>query len=180
MLARVSNLHGSAGDHTSPLEAALKHESRDVVTMLLYHGVKPSADRQRADLLKLASEADDRPLVDQAIVLGAHDDLAKFCGSGHRAVVILLLDADANVDASDGNDRYPLVEACASGHADIVSLLLEHGADANCPRSPTTSPLQITSDRQRWMICRILLGCGADMRRRDGRLPWQILTGLCH
>ena len=49
--------------------------------------------------------------------------------AGRTAVVRLLLDRGAQIDAMDAGHRTALMAAAASGHTEVVKLLLERGAD---------------------------------------------------
>ena len=50
---------------------------------------------------------------------------------GYAAIVALLLDRSAYIDAGSPNQTTPLMMAAKDGHAEVVKLLLEEGADAS-------------------------------------------------
>ena len=47
---------------------------------------------------------------------------------GHDAIVSILLDRGANIDAVDGFKRTALIWAAKEGHEKVVALLLDRGA----------------------------------------------------
>ena len=51
--------------------------------------------------------------------------------NGHLAVVRLLIEQNAEVDARTSTNSTPLITAVFSGHLDIVRCLVENGADVN-------------------------------------------------
>lgn len=53
---------------------------------------------------------------------------AAVCG-GDVAIVLLLLDSGASIDALDLEGVTPLIQAARMGHADVVKVLVERGAD---------------------------------------------------
>ena len=50
---------------------------------------------------------------------------------GHKEVVELVIDKDADVNAKDWMSRTPLHNAALDGHKEIVELLIAKGADVN-------------------------------------------------
>jgi uncharacterized protein len=50
------------------------------------------------------------------------------CASGHREIVIALLDSGANIQSKNKNNRGAVQLANDAGHADVVSRLREKGA----------------------------------------------------
>lgn len=51
-----------------------------------------------------------------------------FASEGNVALVHLILDSGAEVDALDSSGETPLVRACVSGHALVAAALLDRGA----------------------------------------------------
>ncbi|KKO96409.1 ankyrin repeat domain-containing protein, partial [Trichoderma harzianum] len=60
---------------------------------------------------------------------------------GHRAVVKLLVEKGADIDAKDGGGRTPLLWATYNGHKAIVELLVEKGADIEAKDNYGRTPL---------------------------------------
>ena len=59
--------------------------------------------------------------------------------NGHTAVVQLLLEAGAEKDARDSEDRTALMEASRNGHISVVQLLVDAGAER--PKWPSACVL---------------------------------------
>ena len=64
--------------------------------------------------------------------------------AGRTDIVQLLLDAGADVEASDKYGRTPLHTACEFGNTTTVQLLLEQGADPNARNKWDRTPLDLT------------------------------------
>jgi len=75
----------------------------------------------------------DIPITVAGVEAVAHDDrIAIRCGvDSRKAVVALLLDKGADVNAKGRENSTPLHMAAAMGHKDVVALLLDKGADVN-------------------------------------------------
>ena len=63
--------------------------------------------------------------------------------TGHTALLRLLLDSHADVNASDDFEDEPLHAAAWAGSVDICQLLLQHGAAVNAPGHADETPLEI-------------------------------------
>ena len=66
-----------------------------------------------------------------AVNARAHDDMTPLhfsASAGHIAVVRVLADGRAYLDATDGHGVTPLAAAARAGHAGAVAELLVHGA----------------------------------------------------
>ncbi|KAH7117332.1 hypothetical protein EDB81DRAFT_243041 [Dactylonectria macrodidyma] len=88
---------------------------------------------------------------------------------GHRAVVKLLLEKGAKIEAKDsGHGRTPLLWAAVNGHEDIVKLLLEKGADVEAKDSEDgQTPLSWAAENGHEDIVKLLLEKGADVEAKD-------------
>jgi ankyrin repeat protein len=62
---------------------------------------------------------------------------------GHKDVVEILLQQNANVDMQDRNGRTALHEAVVQGHKDVAEILLQRNADINLRDSDETTALQL-------------------------------------
>eukprot|EP00741_Cyanophora_paradoxa_P007978 tig00000133_g7718.t1 len=82
--------------------------------------------------------------------------------NGHGAVVRLLLERGAPVDAKDKSGLTALSFAARNGHVDVARLLLERGADPALPCGPSSlQPLRIAAMNGHGAVVRLLLECGA-------------------
>ncbi|KAK7428976.1 hypothetical protein QQZ08_004488 [Neonectria magnoliae] len=96
---------------------------------------------------------------------------------GHRAVVKLLLEKGAEIEAKDSeHGRTPLSWAARNGHEAIVKLLLEKGANFKSKDEDGTTPLSLAAGDGHEAIVKLLLEKGADVESEaeDGETPlWQ-------
>ena len=98
--------------------------------MARYKGTMEDACRigDLQTVIKLVTK--DRKLAKQADEIGI-TPLHRACANNHMAVVELLLEMEADVNAIDKYGDAPLKKAAYSGHSDIVNILVNHGADVN-------------------------------------------------
>jgi ankyrin repeat protein len=87
---------------------------------------------------------------------------------GHEAVVELLLDMSADVNAQGGHYGNALYAASAGGQEAVVKLLLDKGADANAPGAYYDNVLQAASYGGHETVVNLLLDKGADVNVRGG------------
>ncbi len=80
-----------------------------------------------------------------------------------RAIVQLLLDAGAEIDAADQYGDTPLQAAAAAGNVEVVKLLVKAGANQNAARGGGRSALFEASMRGHAGIVRTLLQAGTDV-----------------
>lgn len=81
---------------------------------------------------------------------------------GHNAVVEILLEANADIDAKTPSSKItPLYMACHEGHIDVVHTLLEHGAKIDERSYEGLTALCIASAKGYTEIVRALLEKGA-------------------
>jgi len=100
--------------------------------------------------------------------------LAAACGGeGGDAVVALLLERGADVNAATKNGKTPLHEAAGEGHAETVCLLLERGAALEARNSAGWSALHWAANAGHVDAARALLQRGAEVnaRTKGGKTP---------
>lgn len=61
--------------------------------------------------------------------------------TGHSEVVKVLIDANAKVNAKDGDGRMPLAWACEHGHLDVMRVLMSKTADPDAKDRYSRTPL---------------------------------------
>lgn len=88
-------------------------------------------------------------------------------GAGHYAMVEMLIEAGAKVDATDARGWTPLMKALFNyelnkGFPDVVSLLIDAGADIEHQVSYGTRPLMIAAGYGEAGVVDVLLAAGAD------------------
>ena len=92
------------------------------------------------------------------------------CNYPKRALVRLVLDYGAYIDAKDRSDQTPLYLASVGGFASIVKLLLEEGAQTNVIISGRRTALYKSGCDDRSDVVELLLRYGADPDLGYGRL----------
>ncbi|HUX89739.1 MAG TPA: ankyrin repeat domain-containing protein [Gallionellaceae bacterium] len=88
-------------------------------------------------------------------------------GAGHFAMVEMLIEAGAKVDATDARGWTPLMKALFNyelnrGFPDVVSALIDAGADIEHQVSYGTRPLMIAAGYGEAGVVDVLLAAGAD------------------
>ena len=87
--------------------------------------------------------------------------------TGHEAVVRLLLEEGADVNAKNKSGETALMGAANKGYETIVRLLLEKGADVNMKYENGITVLSIVAFRGYKTTMRLLLEKGADINLKD-------------
>lgn len=94
--------------------------------------------------------------------------LHQACLSGVYDAVAMLLDAQAEINATDNHGHTALHYATVRGHETIVTLLLSHQADPNLVGRDGVSPLMLAAAKGQLRVVRALLLGGADVNLVDG------------
>jgi ankyrin repeat protein len=95
-----------------------------------------------------------------------HNHLTSLAGT---ALVQLLLDEGAGVNAKSGSPVSPLGAAAYSNNESMVQLLLDAGADVNARSSAYGCPLALAAHQGSESAMRLLLDAGADINAEAGR-----------
>jgi len=86
------------------------------------------------------------------------------CWKGHDAVVAVLLEAGADVNAENTNEHWGTTPLHAAAHANqkkIAELLIAHGADINARNLNNRTPLDETSFHDAKAVAKLLIASGA-------------------
>jgi len=86
------------------------------------------------------------------------------CWKGHDAVVVILLEAGADVNAENSNEHWGTTPLHAAAHANqkkIAELLIAHGAKINAPNLNNRTPLDETSFHDAKAVAKLLIASGA-------------------
>ena len=82
--------------------------------------------------------------------------------AGHKAIVELLLDHKANLQAMDANGYSPLHLAAQKGFKTVVELLIAHGAEVNAKTRSGSTPLHEAAANGYKSVAELLLAHGAN------------------
>jgi hypothetical protein len=86
---------------------------------------------------------------------------------GHEAVVRLLLDRGADVDAKDEYGWTALRKVAVRGREAVVQQLLDRGADVNARTNERRTALRKMTEKRHEAVVQLLLDLGADINARD-------------
>ena len=96
--------------------------------------------------------------------------LFQACRENHIAIVELLLEHGAGVNAPFPNSRENPLTLCAEkGHKVLVEMLLEKGASHDCRTKKGCTPVYLASKEGHLDIVKILANIGANMETSDAR-----------
>src|SRR5439155_10888098 len=82
---------------------------------------------------------------------------------GHKAMVEILLDRKADVQATDNEGQTALHLAARNGFKNIVEVLLAHGADVNAKTKSGSTPLHEAAASGSQAVAEMLLTHNADV-----------------
>ncbi|KAH6681655.1 putative ankyrin repeat-containing protein [Halenospora varia] len=94
--------------------------------------------------------------------------LPRAAANGHEAVVKLLLEKGAGLEAKGGNGQTPLLWAAENGHEAVVKLLLEKGAKLEAKDRSGQTPLLCAIENGHKAVVKLLLEKGADLEAKGG------------
>jgi ankyrin repeat protein len=85
-------------------------------------------------------------------------------------VVHVLLEAGANLEATDATGRTPLLAAAAAGKAEVVQVLLQAGAKVEAATADGTTPLCAAASAGHVEVARMLLAADANLAAASGAM----------
>ncbi|KAJ7851874.1 ankyrin repeat-containing domain protein [Mycena leptocephala] len=155
--------------------AALYHASwtgnEGLIKLLIEHGADVNSPCKEYDSVQGgAAEACHALALAFGLPLehGPGSALQAAVSTGHEAVVHLLLQHGADVNAKAGKYGNVLQLASWQGHEVIARLLVEHGADLHADGGEYGSALQAASEKGHEVIVKLLLERGADATAQNG------------
>ncbi len=166
-----------AADGDSGLYIALREPSLKVALALIRSPQTRLDQRNRSDetALMMAALKGHAELAQELIDRGADVNkpgwtpLHYAATGGHVALIRMLLDAHAYIDAESPNGTTPLMMAAHYGTAAAVQALLEAGADADVRNQLGLSAQDFALRAQRKDVAEMI---AAHIRRRDARGTW--------
>jgi ankyrin repeat protein len=140
LLKAGANPNIASPDGETPLMTAARTGNAMVVKLLAGHGAQVGAKESWR----------------------GQDALMWAVAEGHKAVVEVLLELSADINAKSKQGYTPLLFAVRQGHDDIVDLLISRGADLNATQAQGATALLIAVQNAHWDIAGMLLDKGAD------------------
>ncbi len=165
------------GHRRTPLHVAAYGKHHAAMRALVAAGANPNAlERDRYDIVTIASVADDVPTLRLALELGcsAKNITSRYDGTaliaaahlGHAEVVRVLIRAGAPLDHVNNLGWTALIESIVLGkggprHTDTLKALVEAGANVNLPDRNRRTPLALARNRGYAEMVGILEKAGA-------------------
>ena len=173
------NVNAECGNYGTLLHAASYKGNTGAARVLLAHGADANATNkfQRTPLCSAYHGGGHldvmRLLLDNGAEVDVYYDSAGLLmheASRHasgQAVVQLLLQYKADVNARNHENETPLHHASRHGGADVVQLLLEHKADVKARNHENETPLHHALRHGGTDVVQLLLECEADVNARN-------------
>jgi ankyrin repeat protein len=165
------------GNGRTPLHVAVFMRRHDAARALLRHGADANAlDRQKYDVVTIASVLDDVPMLELLLAGGAKatNITSPYHGTaliaaahlGHAGIVRTLIAAKAPLDHVNNLGWTALIESIVLGdggknHTDTLAALVKAGADINLADRNGATPLALARQRGYADMIRILETAGA-------------------
>ena len=183
LLQHNADVNIGDGRWGSPLQAAAACESSEIVDLLLQHGANACAKggQWNSPLIAAASlpgpsrpaETITRLLLDAGASIDgmteSDDNTAVLLASaqGCQEVLLLLLQAGADVSMVDSNGYTALHYASVRDSESFIDTLLEYGADVDTTNQEYLTPLYVAAEAGEVKCIKTLLDHGADLNTRS-------------
>jgi ankyrin repeat protein len=177
LLAAGADREARDGNARTPLHVAVYRKRHDAARVLLAKGANANAlDRQRYDVVTIATVADDVPMLKLVLEGGAsprnvtspYDGTALIAAAhlGHVEVVQILIKAGAPLDHINNLTWTALMESIVLGdggkrHTETLRALVAAGANVNIPDRTGVTPLAHARGRGYKEMAAILERAGA-------------------
>ena len=157
LLKAGANANIASPDGETPLMTAARTGNATTVKLLVAHGAQVAAKE----------------------TWRGQDALMWAAAEGHKAVVQVLLELSADVNAKSTQGYTPLMFAVRQGYLEIVELLVAGGADFNATQVQGATPLVIAIQNAHWDVAGLLLDKGADPNAAStGFTPLHLATQI--
>jgi ankyrin repeat protein len=163
-------------DGRTALDVALASEQLDMAMCLVKEGrfsTNEGLERAlytsiRDNMLEVVKAILDKDMSTVEVRSGHNQTpLSLAAENGHEAIVMALLEKDANVECRDSFGRIPLHLAAQNGHEAIAMALLEKGANLECTDSSGQTPLSLAAQNGHEAVTNALLKKGANLECTD-------------
>lgn len=177
---------------TCPLFEAASRGFTSVVSVPLKHGADPYPTYGSTSPISKAAQLGHEGIVQLVLHAKARDSkiqdeqrqsaLRMASANGHRKVVRLLLEAGADINASNWEKRTALLLAAENGQISIARLLLNRGAREDISDNKGRSPIFAATEKGLdLMVQAILLSTGKpDVQNGDGNTPLCVSAARGH
>ena len=191
-----TNINVQNKDGRTPLMDAFKNGEIFIARQLLQHGADPTIKTNDGETVLMMTGAPsleyETDLIQWLLDAGAKSsDVSNFgntpliaaARNGYAEIVKVLLDDNANVNATDKYGRSALLESARfAKDMEVITLLVKRGADINAVDNDRNTALSLAaaSHLDSVEVVRGLLRLGADssMKNFDGMTPIQIASSL--
>ena len=191
-----TNINVQNKDGRTPLMDAFKNGEIFIATQLLQHGADPTIKTNDGETVLMMTGSPsleyEKDLIQWLLDAGAKSsDVSNFgntpliaaARNGYAEIVKVLLDDNADVNATDNYGRSALLESARfAKDMEVITLLVKSGADINAVDNDRNTALSLAaaSHLDSVEVVRGLLRLGADssMKNFDGMTPIQIASSL--
>ena len=122
---------------------------------------------RQGDLNKVKTLLENNPGLINAQDVRGCTPLHYAAGSGHKAVIVLLLEKGGKVDLKNNSGDIPLHWAAYEGHTEVAELLIEKGARVDAPDRNGRTPLHMAVVKGNAELADLLLEKDAKINSKD-------------